>query len=184
MTAFTQGFRTQEKEVEIDALPVRGTVPDWLSGTLVRVAPAQYEVGGHRYRHWFDGLAMLHRFGFDHGRVNYANRFLQTPAYRDNNASGSIRYDEFATDPCRSLFQRVVSYFTPPAFGANTNVTVTRLAEEYVARTEYPMSVRFDPETLDTLGIDHHDGTDGQVTSAHPHYDARRDQSYNYQLQF
>ena len=30
-------------------------------------------------RHWFDGLAMLHRFGFAAGKVSYANRFLRDP---------------------------------------------------------------------------------------------------------
>ena len=29
--------------------------------------------------HWFDGLAMLHRFAIGDGRVSYANRFLREP---------------------------------------------------------------------------------------------------------
>ena len=28
-------------------------------------------------RHWFDGFAMLHRFGIADGEVSYANRFLE-----------------------------------------------------------------------------------------------------------
>ncbi len=184
MARFSQGFRTQSSEIEVDALPVEGSVPDWIAGSLVRVTPAQFEVGERRYRHWFDGLAMLHRFGFEDGQVSYANRYLQTPAYEDNNAAGRIEYKEFATDPCRSLFQRVVSFFTPPNFGANGNVSVTKLADDYLARTEYPMSVKFDPEVLATLGFHSHEGTDGVITSAHPHYDVRRGEDYNYQLKF
>ena len=32
--------------------------------------------------HWFDGFAMLHRFSFADGDVSYANRFLESRAYR------------------------------------------------------------------------------------------------------
>src|SRR5262249_43454376 len=65
----------------VDVLPVRGAVPPWLTGTLVRVGPAKFEVGGRAYNHWFDGLAMLHRFAFAAGRVCYANRHLRSRAY-------------------------------------------------------------------------------------------------------
>jgi beta,beta-carotene 9',10'-dioxygenase len=183
MAKLSQGFETQDKEIQIEALPVHGAIPAWLTGTLVRNTPAQYEVNGKPYRHWFDGLAMLHTFTFGDGKVRYANRYLQTPAYEENNAEGRIKYGEFATDPCRDIFSRVFSFFTPPQFGANTNVTVTRLADEYIARTEYPMSMKFDPETLDSLGIYDHEGMNGQITSAHPHHDYARDTSYNYQLE-
>ena len=57
--------------------------------------------------HWFDGFAMLHRFSFAGGEVSYANRFLESRAYRAARATGEIAYSEFATDPCRSLFARV-----------------------------------------------------------------------------
>ena len=42
----------------------QGTPPAWLSGVLLRTGPAKFEVGNTAYRHWFDGLAMLHRFAF------------------------------------------------------------------------------------------------------------------------
>ena len=57
-------------------------------------------------RHWFDGLAMLHRFSFAGGAVSYANRFLRTKAYRGGARRAQISYREFATDPCRSIFKR------------------------------------------------------------------------------
>lgn len=183
MASFEQCFETRDEEIRVDSLPVAGDVPAWLSGTLVRNGPAQYEVGEEEYRHWFDGLAMLHAFGFEDRRVSYANRYLRSPAYEENNAEGRITYSEYATDPCRDLFSRVFSFFTPPDFGGNANVNVTRLADEYIARTEYPMSVKFDPNTLETLGIEDHEGTEGQITTAHPHRDTRRDTIYNYRLE-
>ncbi len=182
MSQFRPGFETQDQEIQLGSVPVQGTLPSWLSGTLVRVTPAQFEVDGTAYRHWFDGLAMLHAFTFTGARVSYANRYLRSPAYEENNDKGRITYAEFATDPCRDLFSRVASFFTAPEFGANANVNVTRLADAYIARTEYPMSVKFDPTTLETLGLCEHEGTQGQITTAHPHRDGGRDVVYNYRL--
>jgi carotenoid cleavage dioxygenase-like enzyme len=42
---------TQRTELQNERLPVQGWLPGWLSGTLVRNTPAQYEVGAQRYRH-------------------------------------------------------------------------------------------------------------------------------------
>src|SRR5712692_1274985 len=78
---FRLGFTSLQNEVSIERLPVRGNLPAWLSGTLIRNGPAKFEVGARSYRHWFDGLAMLHKFSFQNGEVSYANRFLQSKAY-------------------------------------------------------------------------------------------------------
>jgi beta,beta-carotene 9',10'-dioxygenase len=64
------GFISLEREVVVEALPVEGAFPSWLAGALLRTAPARFEVGGRSYNHWFDGLAMLHRFAFAEGRVS------------------------------------------------------------------------------------------------------------------
>jgi carotenoid cleavage dioxygenase-like enzyme len=63
-------------------LSVRSELPPWLEGALLRTGPSKFEVGAESYNHWFDGLAMLHRFAFDQGRVSYSNRFLQSNAFR------------------------------------------------------------------------------------------------------
>ncbi len=63
------GFTTLTAETNVAELPVRGAIPEWLTGSLVRTGPARFEVGKTHYNHWFDGLAMLHRFGFVAGRV-------------------------------------------------------------------------------------------------------------------
>ena len=99
-------------------------------------------------RHWFDGLAMLHRFGIADGAVSYANRFLESKAYRAARDEGEIAYSEFATDPCRSLFKRVATMFSPKLTD-NANVNLVKLGERFVAMTETPIPVQFDAETLD-----------------------------------
>jgi beta,beta-carotene 9',10'-dioxygenase len=161
------GFRTLDRELLPVRLPVQGAFPSWLAGALLRTGPAKFEAGSHGYRHWFDGLAMLHRFGFADGAVTYANRFLDTPASRAARDTGTIAYSEFATDPCRTLFKRVVTAFVPPAFGNNANVSIVRSGDEFLALTETPLPVKFNPRTLDTLGVAR--PAPGQLTTAHPH---------------
>jgi carotenoid cleavage dioxygenase-like enzyme len=164
---YASGFETLDSEIELDSLPVEGSIPEWLAGSLVRNGPAKYEAGERRMRHWFDGLAMLHRFSFAGGSVSYANRFLRTNAYREAER-GQISYREFATDPCRSIWKRATTMFRP-GFSDNCNVNLARLGDEYIAMTETPLPVAFDPETLDALGVAYK--PPGLHATAHPHFD-------------
>ncbi|MFW5930034.1 MAG: carotenoid oxygenase family protein, partial [Halobacteriota archaeon] len=174
------GFESLDGEVEVDSLDVEGNVPSWLEGSLYRNGPACFEVDGRSLEHWFDGYAMLHLFDFEDGDVAYANRYLDTDAYRSSRDDG-MTYAEFATDPCRDLFERVFSFFLPPDPTDNANVNVTKVAEEYVAMTETPLPVEFDPESLETLGVaDYERHLDGHLTTAHPHHDDERGLTYNY----
>ena len=68
------GLRTLDRELSPVSLPVEGRFPAWLAGALLRTGPAKFEVGSRSYNHWFDGLAMLHRFGFADGRRPRASR--------------------------------------------------------------------------------------------------------------
>jgi beta,beta-carotene 9',10'-dioxygenase len=176
------GFQTLDDEVSDVALTVEGAFPQWLAGTLLRTGPARFEVGPSRYRHWFDGLAMLHRFAFGDGTVSYSNRYLDSPAYQAAKSNGRIAYAEFATDPCRSLFRRVVTTFRPRPNGSNANVNVLRFGEDFVALTESPLPVVFDPETLRMLGVAA--PAPGQLTVAHPHRVPRTGDLVSYATHF
>ncbi|MDQ3741898.1 MAG: carotenoid oxygenase family protein [Actinomycetota bacterium] len=167
------GFRSLEREVEGVDLEVTGRVPAWLTGALVRTGPARFEVGERSLRHWFDGLAMLHRFAFAGGAVSYSNRFLHSQAFEHAQRTGEIGYSEFATDPCRSVFRRAQTLFSPAsALTDNGSVNVVRFGGETLALTETPMPVAFDQSTLETLGVtDWAEHVPGQVTIAHPHHE-------------
>jgi beta,beta-carotene 9',10'-dioxygenase len=173
----TGGLESLEKETRVDSLPVEGRLPDWLQGSLVRTGPAKWEVGKQTMNHWFDGFAMLHRFGIADGRVSYANRFLETKAYRAAKEKGEIVYSEFATDPCRSLFSRVFAMFSPK-ISDNANVNLVKLGERYISMTETPIPVEFDGETLETAGVAYK--TPGLLTTAHPHLDRASGGMLNY----
>lgn len=182
------GFRSLEEETPARPIAVEGDFPEWLCGSLLRTGPARFEVGEQSYRHWFDGLAMLHSFHFQSGRVTYANRFLRSSAYRHAMESGRIGYSEFATDPCQTLFERVRSRFRPKITD-NGCVNVNRFADQYVAQTETRLPVRFDPRTLETLGVYDLDAAPGDplpgpVLTPHPHFDAYRRKIYSYVIDF
>jgi carotenoid cleavage dioxygenase-like enzyme len=167
------GFTSQPHEIQAE-LTVRGALPPWLRGTLIRNGPGQFEVGRTPIPHWFDGLAQLHRFSFGDGRVQYSNRFIRSQSYQRDNAEGKIHFRGFAVDPCRSLFQKAMALFSSEQ-GNNTVVNVTRLGEHYLAMTEFPLPMAFDPDTLETLGVyGYDDDVKAQIATAHPHYDPQR----------
>jgi carotenoid cleavage dioxygenase-like enzyme len=171
------GFDSLEQETQVDGLPVQGQLPPWLTGSLLRTGPAKWEVDGRDMNHWFDGLAMLHRFAFAGGEVSYANRFLESRAYRAARERGEIAYSEFATDPCRSLFARVSAMFSPKLTD-NANVNLTKLGERFIAMTETPIPVQFDGDTLAAAGVAYE--PPGQLTTAHPHLDRGTKGMLNY----
>lgn len=177
------------EEVENLALNIKGTVPNWLSGTLVRNGPIKVTVNGQSNEHLFDGLAMLHAFSFHDGKINYSNKFLRSDDYRTVFDKGSLPHGGFAADPCRSLFKQFLTFFISDSHPAihNANVNVAKLADEYVALTEVPLPVKFDRNTLETLGVlDYQDGLpkDKCWESAHPHYDIKQKRTLNYLIKF
>jgi len=181
---FAPGFRSQYREQRYNDLPVEGAFPDWLEGALIRTGPALFELENDRYNHWFDGLALLHKFEFREGQINYANRFLKSTAYNEAQENGKISIKEFATDPCRNLFQKVKSFVVPPQPTDNGNISIIKNDDVWLATSETPLPVSFDEHTLQTLShFDFEDDLDGQIQSAHPHY-AEDGSVYNYLLKF
>ncbi len=179
------GFRSLTTECQNYQPTVEGSIPDWLSGTLVRNGPGRFEAGGERVNHWFDGLAMLRRYAFEDGAVSYTNRFLRTGAYED--AMAGELTGQFATDT-RSGWQRFRDLLTslgPPAPTDNANVHVARLDGEYVALTEAPRRVAFDPETLETRGeFSFEDDLTEHVAAAHLVDDPHREEVVGFGTQF
>lgn len=183
-TSFVRGFSDLDVETNVARLPVKGAFPPWLRGTLLRTGPAKFDIGGTSVNHWFDGLAMLHRFSFADGEVAYSNRFLRSDTFQRSMDRGGLADGGFATDPCRTLFQRVASVFSP-RFTDNGNVNIDSFGGEPVALTETLLPVRFDPETLAVLG--HHPMSaevGGMISIAHPHHDATRQCRYSYVVEF
>ena len=161
------GFRSLDTEVSDRKLPVEGSIPEWLSGTLIRNGPGKFEIGGRRLQHWFDGLAMLRKYAFADGEVRYSNRFLRTETYEEAMA-GRISA-QFSTDVGGiETLRRWVKNLGPPEPTDNANVHVARIDGEYVAQTEAPRWVGFDGTTLESTGeFEFDDLFDPHVVTAH-----------------
>lgn len=112
---------------------------------------------------------MIHKFSFQRGTVSYANRFLRTEAYqRIMNGAGS---NGFGSGGTRG--------------GNNTNVNIMKVDHHFLALTESPGIVEFDPLDLKTIGLyTFNDDIPAHMTTAYPHLDIYSGQIINFSLQF
>lgn len=73
----------------------------------------------HSFNHWFDGMALMHQFHIEDGKVTYMSRFLNSDCYKENTEHNRIVVSEFGTiavpDPCKNFFQRFLSRFELPS---------------------------------------------------------------------
>jgi len=174
------GFHTLDAQRSL-TLSVEGTLPDWLTGTLIRNGPGAFEMAGRSVDHWFDGLAMVHAFDFGED-ITYRNRFLRTDAYE---AARNGAFDGgFATGET-TLRDRLRSFLFEDPYD-NTNIVVERVGDDYLALTETPRWVRLDPETLETLGDIEYDGDapSGQLSCAHLKRDPATDELIGFDVSF
>ncbi|KAJ8266256.1 hypothetical protein GJAV_G00128340 [Gymnothorax javanicus] len=155
---------------------IRGTIPAWINGSLLRNGPGKFEFGNQSYNHWFDGMALLHQFKIEGGQVSYRSRFLRSDSYKANAERNRIMVSEFGTlafpDPCKSFFQRFMSYFAMPKPTDNASVNFVKYKGDYYVSTETNFMHRVDPETLESKEkVDWSKFIAVNAATAHPHYD-------------
>src|SRR3989338_409051 len=183
MQEYAVGFNSLKQECQNVNLQLQGKIPAWLNGILVRNGPACFEGGNQSLQHWFDGFAMLHRFYFSNGDIDYSNKFIASQAYLQAMQKQKLVFKEFATNPPQSFFKRLMNLFSP-TLTDNTSVNVVRFDHHYFAMTETVKQILFDPMTLETKGYCHYDDKiAGQVTTAHPHFDYIEQALYNFNVE-
>lgn len=88
----------------------------------IKVKPWFFILVSLSYTHWFDGMALMHRFHIRDGNVTYSSRFLQSTSYVTNSERNRILVSEFGTlampDPCKNIFARFFSRFQVPSMWA------------------------------------------------------------------
>ncbi|XP_074465968.1 carotenoid-cleaving dioxygenase, mitochondrial-like [Sebastes fasciatus] len=169
--------RSVEETPEPISTDVKGTIPSWINGNLLRNGPGKFEFGNTHYNHWFDGMAMLHQFKITKGQVTYMSRFLHSDAYKNNSEKDRIVMSEFGTlampDPCKNFFQRFLSRFEMIVPTDNASVSFVKYKGDYYVSTETNFMHRVNPETLETLEkVDWSKFIAVNGATAHPHYDA------------
>ena len=128
--------------------------------------------------HWFDGLAMLHRFSLER-----REGLLRQPVSRD---PGLPRGAGHRPDLVRRVRHRPLPVAVPAGDRRssrrrsrdNANVNLVKLGERFIAMTETPIPVQFDPDTLAAAGVAYE--APGQLTTAHPHLDRASGGMLNY----
>jgi beta,beta-carotene 9',10'-dioxygenase len=158
---------------------VRGVVPTWLRGRLVRTAPAIFELDHWRAAHWFDALGMLYSFDMGaNGRVHWKQRLLQCEFNRSLLA-GRDELASFGTPNHRGLLQRLLH--PTPRSSDNANVNIRPNGRLWVAMTETQRQLAIDPESLKTEAeLRFTDALPEDVlVGAHPHDDTERKELIN-----
>ncbi|XP_043532463.1 beta,beta-carotene 9',10'-oxygenase-like isoform X1 [Chiloscyllium plagiosum] len=169
-------FMTVEETPEPIPVKVKGEIPKWLRGKLLRNGPGKFEFGNDMYNHWFDGMALMHQFRIEDGNVTYMSKFLRSETYQTNSANNRIMVSEFGTlampDPCKNIFARFLSKFEIPKASDNGNVNFARYKGDYYATTETNFIHKVDLNTLDTIEkVDWTKFIAVNGATAHPHYD-------------
>ena len=149
-------FQTTNERPEPIEAEMRGNIPSWLSGTLIRNGPGRFECGDTSFNHWFDGQALLHRFHVQDGNVTYSSKFVRSESYADSLNRRNACHLEFGSfvppDPCQNIFARFFSRFWRERLPAdNTCVNVYPMKNKFYATTESQFLFQIDPKTLETL---------------------------------
>lgn len=173
---WSQGYQSQPHEYDYWIEDIEGEIPLELDGTLLRNGPGLLDIGGYPIAHPFDGDGMISAIAFREGRAHYRNRYVQTQGYVEEQKAG------------KPLYRGVFGTQKPGGWLANLfNLRLKNLANTHIiywgdrllALWEGAEPHRLDPQTLDTLGLDHLDGLlkPGQAFSAHPKIDPCGDRS-------
>ncbi|XP_053307678.1 carotenoid-cleaving dioxygenase, mitochondrial-like [Spea bombifrons] len=169
-------FQTVQETPQPTSTQITGTIPVWIKGNLLRNGPGKFEFGNESYNHWFDGMALMHKFTIENGCVTYMSRFLESNSYTINKSHNRIVVSEFGTsampDPCKSMFQRFLSTFELPEPTDNGNINFLKYNSDYYVSTETNVIHKVDPETLETRKkVDWGNYIAVNSATAHPHYE-------------
>ncbi|CAL4145028.1 unnamed protein product [Meganyctiphanes norvegica] len=153
-------LRTTDKATNVPAKGiVQGEIPSWVEGNLYRDGPGVFNIGDTWYKHFFDGMAVIHKFHIKNGEAHYNSRILESNSYQKNASANRIVCDEFATrsypDLCMTTMQKFMSHFTLPNLDDTTDncaVNVGYYGDRLFAMTETNMMREIDPNTLQTIG--------------------------------
>ncbi|RXN32028.1 beta,beta-carotene 9, 10 -oxygenase-like protein [Labeo rohita] len=133
---------------------IKGEIPSWITGSFFRNGPGKFEFGESKFNHWFDGMALMHRFHIEDGQVTYSSRFLQSDSYVQNAEKNRIVVSEFGTlatpDPCKNIFSRFFSRFQIPKATDNAGVSFVKYKGDFYVSTETNFMRRIDPVSLET----------------------------------
>ena len=141
-----------EDEVRIDGLPVEG---ECRPGSRARCCAPAREVGRSASSRCATGSTASRCCTASASATARSPTPIASCEARPTGAAqetGEIDYSEFATDPCRSLFKRVIVDVRPEALRQRQRQP-GQARRALIAMTETPIPVQFDAETLEAAGV-------------------------------
>jgi all-trans-8'-apo-beta-carotenal 15,15'-oxygenase len=118
-------------------------LPRALQGTLYRVGPGRFERGGVKYASVLDGDGRVDRIRFEQGRMHVLSRFVETPAYLEEERADAIMHRRaFGTG----------SHLSLRTLKNEANTALVHHGGELLACWEGGHASALDPDTLAYLG--------------------------------
>jgi carotenoid cleavage dioxygenase len=157
-------FAPLHLEGDATHLPVSGTLPHELDGTLYRIGPNPRFAPRGRYE-WFAGDGMVHEFRLSGGRAAYRNRYVRTPKWQlEDEAGESLSAGTLAPSPLDD--PRLAQLRSTLA---NTNIV--RHGGKLLALEEVHAPYALDAKSLSSLGYETYGGDLAGPMTAHPKVD-------------
>ncbi|KAF5863656.1 hypothetical protein ETB97_009589 [Aspergillus alliaceus] len=220
-----RGFNANYEERSPVELTVTGHIPAYAAGVLYRTGPGKFQVdreNGATFQvsHWFDGFSETHRFrlvapdsAHSFMRVFYNSRFSTDHLIeqaRKTSCLGQLSFGQ-KCDPCKTVFQKAQSEFSPDPSSANIGVTLSinmpgldevnpqdqgnnrrwtgsSGIKSLYAKTDSAFYKELDPETLEPIGLASqkglHPDLDGHLSASHARSDPTTGDVYNFNLAF
>merc|ERR1719320_884594 len=145
-------FTTAAEIVDAVAATTTGSIPSWLSGTLLRDGPGLFEFGEEHALHAFDGMAMIRRYHTNqntgHG-MNVSRKLIKSDILKSNLEEGRFTKYGVGTPAKGGVMDRLRNLGKPGA--DNVVVNTLKLFGHYYAATELPQVTEYDPVTLETI---------------------------------
>jgi len=174
MNTLEQFTVNAEEYPEPIPVAVKGTIPAWLKGSMIRVGPGLFQYGDFSFNHWQDGMAVMSKFSISPGgKVTFRQRYLQSDALRKLRSCKRPVYTEFGTpsypDPSKNFFSRMINNFDPSNVTDNASSNIITLGNDVFLTSETSYLRRIDPSTLETREkIDLHKLTGANFITSHP----------------
>lgn len=134
-------------------LRVKGEIPQWLHGKLLRNIPAKIGIEDDKITHEFDGLAFIASFEFVHGKVYYRSKFLESDQFIQTKREKKLSFSGFA----RTFGNRIADTHTSrdgqKVGTTNPNINIEEVGGHIIALGESPMPIEFDPNSIATMGF-------------------------------
>ncbi|XP_060082507.1 carotenoid isomerooxygenase-like [Ylistrum balloti] len=158
---FEELFRTNTEEMENVPIHFDKPIPRWITGTLIRNGPGQFEVGNRRFSHMFDGFGKLYSWRFiGNGSVFFSTKFIKSDFYSKSISQKDISpYVLFG--PTHPRFNHLQVLLALWRSMDNMNVNIFRFPSQrnkdgdFVSLNDIWDNYEINPLSLDTIGYQH-----------------------------